>query len=86
MITISDTIEFDETKILQQQSAEFQSWLSENCLNKINDQLKPDSLDAYDRPEQYTFSVSPFTVILKPLYQTNDRSNWALTGYNILIS
>ena len=86
MITITDTISFDDTKKLQEQSTDFQNWLFENCLSKINDQLTPNSLDSYNRPENYTFTVNTLNVSLTPLYLFQDKSNWAISGYNILIN
>lgn len=85
MTTISSTVSFDETKKLQDQTQEFQSWLYDNCFSKINDTLKPDLVDAANRPAQYTFIVDTFTVILSPIYQIIDPSNWALSRYDITI-
>ena len=84
MIQITETVSFDETKPIQQQSAEFQQWFAEHC--PINDKTPIAAYDEYDRPGKYVFFVETLTVNVEPKYINPDRSNWAISGYNITIN
>lgn len=85
-IQITENIEFNPELKLQEQSQEFQTWLTENCLSKITDQLPIEAWDEYNRPLHYTFVVDEFIVKLTPQYIHQDITNWAISGYNININ
>ena len=84
MIQLSDTVSFDETKPIQQQSSEFQKWFFENC--PINDKTPASDYEDYGQPSKYVFTVGSFTVTVQPNYIYPDKSNWAISGYNISIN
>lgn len=86
MIQITDTISYDDTKPLQEQSAEFLSWVNENVLTKINDQYQVTDFDAYHRPASYVFTTDGKTATVYPLYLTEDAHNWSISGYNLIIT
>lgn len=85
MIKIKENIEFDETKILQEQSQEFRNWLFENCESKINDKYPVQEWDRFQRPAYYDFEADGFKIKLIPLYLFEDKSTWAISGYKIEI-
>jgi hypothetical protein len=82
-MNITDTITFDETKLIQEQSTEFQEWFFNNC--KITSETPVDSYDEYGRPLTYVFTVTPFTVTVLINYINLEASNWANSGYTISI-
>jgi hypothetical protein len=84
-MNITDKVIFDETKILQEQTPEFNRWIFENCLSKINDKLIPDSLDEFDRPSKYTFLVDTFSVEISPIYINQSKSDWSKSTYKLTI-
>ncbi len=84
-MNITDTIQFDESKNLSQQTPEFQAWYNENVNLRINDTLKPDILDEYKRPKSYTVIVDLFSVNILPLYIYPDHGNWACSDFQLII-
>ncbi len=82
---ITDNIEFNPSLSLSEQSAEFQAWYNENVNNQITDQLTPDALDAYDRPISFTVMVGDLSVTVYFIYQFEDSSTWACSGFNLKI-
>jgi len=46
-MNITDTIMFDESKLLSEQTPEFQAWYNENVNVLINDKLVTDLMDEY---------------------------------------
>jgi hypothetical protein len=84
MVEITDKVSFDETKPIQQQSTEFQQWFTDNC--PINDKTPISAYDEYNRPGKYVFTVDNLKVNVEPNYINPDRSNWAISGYNISIN
>ena len=85
MIKINDTIEFDESKLLSEQTKEFQEWYNENVNGLINDTLVPDSLDEFKRPMSYIVQVDTFTVTIFPNYIYHDQSNWSCSDFYVTI-
>ena len=84
-MNITDTIQFDESKLLSEQTPEFQAWYNENVNVLINDKLAPDSLDKFKRPFTYTVYVDNFTFVICPNYIYKDQSNWACSDFQITI-
>jgi len=82
---ITDTIQFDESKLLSEQTTEFQEWYNENVNVLINDKLAPDSLDNFKRPFSYTITVKSFTIVICPNYIFRDQSNWACSDFYLSI-
>jgi len=85
MIKINDTVEFDESKLLSEQTQEFQAWYNENVNGLINDKLVPNSLDEYKRPKSYTVTVFSFTITIDPIYIYPDQSNWSCSDFRLTI-
>ena len=85
-MVIKDNIIFNEAKKIQDQSPEFISWISENCFKYINDTYDVKHYDDYERPSLYTFNVDEYYIKIKPLYMFDDKSNWAISGYEININ
>ena len=85
MIQITDTIEFDETKLLSMQSSDFKEWYNKNVNILINDKLVPNSLDTFKRPISYTVIFDKFTITIYPQYIYSDQSNWACSDLQIKI-
>ena len=85
MIQITETISFDETKTIQEQSPEFQQWFSDNC--PINDKTPVAACDEYDRPYLYEFLIDgKLNISVSPNYIFPDSSNWGISGYTISIN
>ena len=74
MIKINDTVQFDESKNLSQQTPEFKNWYNQNVNVLINDKLVPDILDEYkDEILNYTKTEDEWFIvnlILTPDYKT----------------
>ena len=85
MIQITETVQFDESKNLSQQTPEFKNWYNQNVNVLINDKLVPDILDEYNRPKSYTVQVDAFTITIYPLYIYQDQSNWACSDFQLTI-
>lgn len=83
MKQITDTIFFDETKTIQEQTSEFQQWFFTNC--NITDITLIDSYDNYNRPNKYHFNINNLTINVIPNYINDDITNWAISGYTIEI-
>jgi len=83
-MNITDTIMFDESKLLSEQTPEFQAWYNENVNVLINDKLVPDLMDEYKRPKSYTVVVDSFSVTILPLYIYPDQSNWACSNFKLI--
>jgi len=83
-MNITDTIMFDESKLLSEQTPEFQAWYNENVNVLINDKLVPDLMDEYKRPKSYTVVVDSFSVTILPLYIYPDQSNWACSNFQLI--
>ena len=84
-MNITNTIQFNESKMLSEQSQEFQTWYNKNVNVLINDKLIPDSLDRFKRPFSYTVKVESFTIVIFPQYIYCDQSNWACSDFFITI-
>jgi len=84
-MNITDKVIFDQTKKLQEQTSEFNQWLFENCLSKINDKLIPDALDEFDRPSKYTLLVDTFIVEIYPIYINLSKIDWSKSTYELII-
>lgn len=82
---ITENIEFEESKNLSEQSKEFQAWYNEKVNPLINDQLKPDLFDEYNRPKSYTVTVDSLYITIYPLYIYPDQSNWACRDFQLTI-
>lgn len=82
---ITETIEFNPDVPLAEQSTEFQQWYNDNVNNQITDQLAPDALDVFDRPVSFTVMVGALSVTVYFLYQFQDSSSWACSGFNLKI-
>lgn len=82
---ITDKVIFDETKKLQEQTSEFNQWLFENCLSKINDKLIPNALDDFDRPAKYAFVADTFSVEIYPVYISQSKNDWSKSTYDLII-
>jgi len=85
MIQITETIEFDDSKFLSEQSSDFKVWYNKNVNILINDKLNPDSLDIFNRPISYTVTVETFNIEIYPQYIYNEQSNWACSDFKIKI-
>jgi len=79
-MNIAENIEFDETKLLSEQSKEFQDWYYKNIDSQITDKTLPDSLDEFDRPFAFTINYDSFIVETIWLYINETKSNWARRG------
>jgi len=84
-MNITETIQFDESKMLSEQSPEFQQWYNEKVNALVNDKLIPDLLDEYKRPKSYTVKVDSFIVNILPIYIYPDKSNWACSDFDLII-
>lgn len=84
-MNIAENIEFDETKLLSEQSKEFQDWYYKNIDSQITDKTLPDSLDEYDRPLAFTIVYDSFIVETTWLYIHETKSNWARKDYSLTI-
>jgi len=82
---INDTVEFDESKNLSEQTPEFQAWYNENVNVLINDKLIPNSLDRFNRPQSYTVVVTDFTIQVVPQYIYRDQSNWSCSDFKLTV-
>jgi len=85
MIQITDTIEFDESKLLSEQTQEFQMWYNKNVSILINDTIVPDSLSEFKRPLSYTVTVGIFTIKIYPKYIHKEQSNWSCSDFKLEI-
>lgn len=85
MIQITDTIQFDESKLLSKQTSEFQRWYNENVNPLINDKTPIDSFDEFKRPQSYAIVVGELLVDVWPQYIFPDSSNWSCSDFEILI-
>lgn len=83
---IANNIEFNPGLRLQEQSQEFQAWLLDNCLSRIDDKYPVAYFDGFERPTRYDFDVDSFHVALFPIYLLKERSSWAISGYEININ
>lgn len=84
-MNITDTIQFDESLPLSQQSSDFKTWYYKNVINQITDKTIPDLLDDFNRPVSFTVNVDNFIVTIFWLYIFQDQSNWSCSDFNILI-
>jgi len=85
MIQITNTIVFDETKFLSEQSSEFKDWYNKNVNILINDKIVPDSLDTFKRPISYTITIDKFNIIIYPQYIYNEQNNWSCSDFKLKI-
>jgi hypothetical protein len=85
MIQLTDTVVYDEIKPFQEQTQEFQKWIMDNALSKINDQYKVIDFDQYNRPHSYSFEADEHIIIVYPQYIYEDAHNWAISGNNFEI-
>lgn len=77
-ITLKEGIVFDGDLIrIQQQTPEFQEWFGANINNLINDRLKPDGFDKYERPVSYSIKLQKYkkTFTIIPVYIYQDKTN-----------
>ena len=84
-MNITETIQFDESKMLSEQTKEFQQWYNDNVNVLINDKLIADSLDQFNRPFSYTVEVDTFIIVIYPQYIYRDQSNWACCDFQLTI-
>lgn len=85
MRNLTDTIQFDESKNLSEQSPEFQAWFNEFVNPQINDRLQPDLLDQYKRPVSYTVHVDGYTITVFNLYINADQTNYACRDFQLIL-
>jgi hypothetical protein len=86
MKQITDTVIYDETKPFQEQTPEFQQWIMENALFKINNQYQVTDIDQYGRPRSYVFEADGHTIVVYPQYLFEDAHNWAISSNNFEIN
>lgn len=84
-MNINDTVEFDESKNLSEQTTKFQTWYNENVNTLISDTLVPDLLDQWNRPMSYTVKVGGFVVTIYPLYKIHEQSDWGCRDFQITL-
>ena len=85
-MNIAENIEFDETKLLSEQSKEFQDWYYSNINSQITDKTIPDSLDEYDRPFSFTMKHEGFSVKTIWLYKLDGKSDWGCKDFELTIT
>jgi len=81
---ISDTIIFDESKTLSQQSAEFQAWYNDN-INPHVTLDKKDKDDEFGRPYSFTVYSQGFIITVVWMYIVADSTDWRCKDFSLII-
>lgn len=80
-VKIAETIEWDDTLPLEEQSYLAQAWFNQNVQSKLTiyddekEGVKP-KFDKYGRPEKWVVDLPTCTVELKWNYQKKDSTEW----------
>lgn len=90
MIQINETISWDETKSLPEQSQETQQWYADNVESQLAYGKKASGIqpkwDKHGRPMQWVVDFAAFTVVIAWEYIREESTDWARSAETITIN